>query len=166
MAYRTRFALVTAMWAVLALPLTAAPPAAADAAPPVAGSPCPVELDGVMTQLPGGADYLTCADRSWTPVQTPFPPNGAWLSYGPAIVLHGQGFRNPNLASGPWTATPLAEDTRCGATQVTVVEPGLLAPPAVTEGDVGQPLDLEMLPKLFTVELTGRCLWVGDGSLF
>ena len=157
MTRRGRFALLAA---VLAVPLMlVAPPAGADADPPAAGSPCPAQLDGVMTQLPGGADYLACRDRFWAPVQTPFPPNDAWLSYGPAIILHGQGFRNPNLESGPWTATPLEEGTRCGATQVSVVEAGVLAPPVVAEGDVGRPLDLEVLPRLFTVELTGNCLW-------
>lgn len=155
---RSGYVLVLAVAAVSGLPV-----AHADADPPVAGAACSAELDGVMTQLPGGADYLVCREPSWAPAATPFPPNDAWLSYGPAIVLHGQGFRNPNLISGLWTATPTEEGTRCGATQVTVVEPGVLAPPVVTEGQPGRPLDLAVLPQLFTIELTGSCLWTVTG---
>ncbi len=155
---RSGYVLVLAVVAVSGLPV-----ARADADPPVAGAACAAELDGVMTQLPGGADYLVCREPSWEPAATPFPPSDAWLSYGPAIVLHGQGFRNPNLTSGRWTATPWEEGARCGATQVTVVEPGVLAPPVVVEGEPGQPLDLEVLPKLFTIELTGSCLWTEAG---
>ena len=163
---RGGFALVRA-FLVLAL-LSGAPVAQAETGPPAAGDPCPVELDGAMTQLPGGPEYLVCSAPVWTPVPIPFPPNGTWLSYGPAITLHGQGFRNPNLTSGPWTATPLDDDTRCGATQVTVIEPGVLAPPVVTEADPqspsGQPLNLEVLPKLFTIELTGHCRWAAANA--
>lgn len=155
---RSGYVLVLAVVAVSGLPV-----AQADADPPVAGAGCSAELDGVMTQLPGGADYLVCREPSWVSAATPFPPNDAWLSYGPAIVLHGQGFRNPNLTSGQWTATPREEKARCGATQVTVVEPGVLAPPVVIEGEPGRPLDLEVLPNLFTIELTGSCLWTEAG---
>jgi hypothetical protein len=92
----------------------------------------------------------------------PFEPNDQWLSYGPMITLHGQGMRNPNLTSGRWTATPQDSETVCRAQQETVIEAGVLSAPQVSQGITGQPLSLEMLPKLFYAELSGNCLWVKD----
>jgi hypothetical protein len=138
----------------------------ADAAVPGVGAACAVELDGAMTLLPDGTTYVTCQqsgpDYGWAAVQTPFPPNDTWLSYGPAITLHGQGMRNPNLSSGQWTATPQDPETACRVTQTTVVEAGVLATPEVSEGEQGKPLTVEMQPKLFYAELAGDCLWVRD----
>jgi hypothetical protein len=125
---------------------------------------CSAALAGAMTLLADQTTYVLCQpagdDYVWAPVQTPFPPNDTWLSYGPPITLHGQGMRNPNLSSGPWTATPLGPGSACTATQTTVVEAGLLAEPKVSAGDPDQPLTLEMLPSLFYAELAGDCLWV------
>mgnify|MGYP001806195228 CR=1 FL=1 len=119
-----------------------------------------------MTQLPGGRDFLLCQESgSWAPVFTPFDPAPRWLSYGPDITLHGQGFRNPNLRSGPWTASPLDPAAVCGADQVTVIGPGELAPVVHSAGQPGQPLQLEVLPKLFTIVLSGNCLWSEDQPL-
>ena len=70
--------------------------------------------------------------------------------------------RNPNLSSGQWTATPQDAETVCRAQQETVVEAGVLSPPQVFEGKPGQQLSVEMLPKLFYVELSGHCLWTED----
>ena len=136
----------------------------ADPAVPAIGAPCSAELADTMTLLPDERTYARCQPQSgpglvWVPVQTPFDPNDTWLSYGPAITLHGQGMRNPNLTSGRWTATPQDPETTCRATQTTVVEAGVLAQPQVAEGEQGQPLSLEMLPKLFYAELAGYCLW-------
>ena len=136
----------------------------ADVAVPATGSACPAELADAMTLLPDERTYVRCQQQfgfgfAWAQVQTPFDPNGTWLSYGPAITLHGQGMRNPNLSSGQWTATPQDPETICRATQTTVVEAGVLAQPQIVEGEQGQPLDLEMLPKLFYVGLAGNCLW-------
>lgn len=141
--------------------------ARADDPVPQAGAPCPIDFANVMTQLPGGADYLFCQplpDRpgSWTPAVTPFDPASRWLSYGPQITLHGQGFRNPNLRSGQWTATPLNPATVCGADQVTVVSAGVLAPLVHSQSTPGQPMSLDVLPKLFTIVLSGDCLWSED----
>ncbi|BBY60265.1 hypothetical protein [Mycolicibacterium sarraceniae] len=154
-----------ALIAVAAAALSFSGPAGADADVPQAGATCPRELSDVMTQLPGGAEYLVCQavpDRPgrWAPVLAPFDPSSRWLSYGPEITLHGQGFRNPNLRSGRWTATPLDPATVCGADQVTVVAAGELAPLVHSQGQPGQPLELEVLPKLFTIVLSGNCLWV------
>lgn len=153
--------------AAVAAAVSFAAPAHADAPVPQAGAPCPQELADVMTQLPGGVDFLVCQavpDRpgDWEPAATPFDPAGRWLSYGPPITLHGQGFRNPNLRSGAWTATPLNPDTVCAADQVTVVSAGVLAPVVHSEGVPGQPLQLDVLPKLFTIALSGDCLWSQD----
>jgi len=142
-------------------------PASADVAVPGLGAACSAELDGAMTLLPDGTTYVACQQQSdpeyrWAAVQTPFPPNDTWLSYGPAITVHGQGMRNPNLSSGPWTATPQDPETACRVTQTTVVEAGVLATPEVSEGEQGKPLTVEMQPKLFYDELAGDCLWVKD----
>lgn len=137
-----------------------------DTTVPQASSPCSSDLADVMTLLPDGTTYVVCgqsgADYTWSPVQTPFPPNDQWLSYGPPITLHGQGMRNPNLSSGEWTATPQDPQTRCRVTQTTVVEAGVLAEPVVSEGEQGAPLTMEMMPKLFYAELGGNCLWRKD----
>lgn len=141
--------------------------ARADVAPLAVGSACDSGLTDTMTLLPDETTYVACRQQftvghAWAVVQTPFPPNDAWLSYGPSITLHGQGMRNPNLSSGQWTATPQDPETICSATQTTVVEAGVLAAPEVSEGEQGKPLSLEMLPKLFYAELAGNCLWVKD----
>ena len=141
-------------------------PAHADAAVPAVGAPCAAELDGAMTLLPDETTYVICQqsgpDYLWAAAQTPFPPNDTWLSYGPAITLHGQGMRNPNLSSGQWTAAPQDPETACRVTQTTVVEAGVLATPEVSEGEQGKPLTVEMQQKLFYAELAGDCLWVRD----
>jgi len=135
----------------------------ADVTAPAVGSPCAAELADTMTLLPDESTYVSCQQvgpgQEWAQVQTPFEPSDSWLSYGPAITLHGQGMRNPNLTSGRWAATPVNPETTCRATQTTVVEAGVLAQPVVTAGEQGRPLELEMLPRLFYVELEGECLW-------
>lgn len=134
-----------------------------DQTPPQAGAMCPAEFDGAMTLLDDQTTYVACRQsgpaHTWVPVQTPFPPNDTWLSYGPPITLHGQGMRNPDLSSGDWTATPLDPESSCRVTQTTVVEAGVLAPPQVLEGEPGRPMQVRMLPSLFYAELAGNCLW-------
>ena len=165
---RGRLAGRTVLGALLAASAAVAPAAVAepDEPAPQPGSPCSSELADAMTLLPDQTTYVVCAqsgpDYTWTPVQTPFSPNELWLSYGPAINLHGQGMRNPNLTSGQWTATPRDPQSACRVTQTTVVEAGVLAPPEVTEGQPGAPLSVEMKPRLFYVELGGNCLWAKD----
>ena len=138
-------------------------PALADAAPPAAGSGCPADLTGVMTLLPDQTTYAVCGQAgpayTWTIVQTPFAPNDKWLSYGPAITLHGQGMRNPNLSAGRWIAAPRTAEATCRATQTSVVEAGVLAAPQVFEGNPGYPLTLELPATVFYVDLAGECLW-------
>jgi hypothetical protein len=78
------------------------------------------------------------------------------------MVLHGEGLRNPNLRSGNWTATPQESSTQCSAVQSAVLGPGVVGSPATSEGKPGQPMDLQVLPRLFSIELSGHCLWVHD----
>jgi hypothetical protein len=139
----------------------------ADVPEPQVGGGCSAELLDAMTLLADQTTYVQCRPAglgyAWAAVQTPFPPNDTWLSYGEdPITLHGQGMRNPNLSSGRWTATPQDPETACRATQTTVVEAGVLAAPQVSEGEQGKPMNLEMLPSLFYAELAGDCLWVKD----
>jgi hypothetical protein len=107
---------------------------------------------------------LVCLDNRWQTVTSPPPPNDRWLSVGPAMVLHGQGQRNPSVASGEWTGTPQDASSQCRARQQTVVSPGQLSPPQSSEGQPGQPLSLQLPPRLFTLELSGYCLWTRTGS--
>jgi len=149
--------------ACLALPWGSAT-ASADTLVPQAGTPCPAALSGTMTALPDRGGYLACqgepnAPNSWVPVVEPFPPNDKWLSYGPAMTLHGEGLRNPNLSSGQWTATPQDPAEKCTAEQITVVRAGVVAPPEISAGEPGQPLSLQVLPRLFSIKLSGDCLW-------
>jgi hypothetical protein len=75
------------------------------------------------------------------------------------MTLHGEGRRNPDVTSGGWTATPQDSTSRCRAEQSTVVSPGVVSPPQVTEGKPGQPLDVQLAPRLFDLQLSGYCLW-------
>jgi hypothetical protein len=152
---------------VVAAALVAPAVAHADTPVPQEGAPCSEYLADAMTQLPGGREFLVCQGQPdgsyvWAAAAVPFDPADKWLSYGPGIILHGQGFRNPNLSSGNWTASPLDPETGCGAEQVTVVSAGVLAPPQNALSEPGQLLSVELLPKLFTVTMTGDCLWSRD----
>ena len=139
----------------------------ADVMTPELEAPCSADLKGAMTLLPDEQTYVICQEEIvaryvWQAAPVPFEPNSTWLSYGPAITLHGQGMRNPNLSSGQWTATPLDPETVCRVQQETVVEAGVLSAPRVFQGDPGQPLSVEMLPQLFYAQLSGHCLWTED----
>ena len=162
----TRVRVACCAVAVVAVALAPAV-AHAEPEPPAVGSACPADQVDAMTLLPDEQTYVRCQEQfgsasSWVAVQTPFEPNDVWLSYGPAITLHGQGMRNPNLSSGQWTATPLDPETVCSVTQTTVVEAGVLAEPVVSKGEQGESLSAQMLPRLFYAELAGDCLWVKD----
>jgi hypothetical protein len=134
--------------------------AAADPVAPQLNTPCTVEIDDAMTWVAGTKAPLICSGGDWQAVTDPYPTSDRWASYGPAMTLHGQGRPNPNLMSGAWTATPLTPETSCGATQLAVI-PGspTVGAPKVDQGVAGQPLSLQVVPVLFTIELTGDCLW-------
>jgi hypothetical protein len=107
---------------------------------------------------------LVCANGQWQTVTSPQPPNDRWLSFGPAMTLHGEGMRNPSVQSGNWTATPQDPGSQCRAAQETVVSPGVLTQPQVSEGTAGQSLSLRLLPRLFSIQMSGYCLWTRTAS--
>ncbi|MFG1931493.1 hypothetical protein ACGFK1_12670 [Mycobacterium sp. NPDC048908] len=136
-----------------------APVAAADPAEPQDSAPCGSDLTSVMTWPSDDQTPLVCADGRWQTVTSPPPPNDRWLSFGPAMTLHGQGLRDPSVRSGAWTATPLDASTRCRAEQRAVVQAGVVGAPQVTESQPGQTLSFHMLPQLYSIEMSGYCLW-------
>ena len=146
--------------AAVTLVLSPAAVATADPGAPQVDTSCSSEVEDALT-WPAGADApLTCDGTSWRPVTDPYPISDEWVSSGLVMTLHGQGRRNPMLESGRWTATPLTPETACGATQFAVISgTPTLGPPQSYRGEPGRPLDLEVVPRLFTVELTGDCLW-------
>lgn len=133
----------------------------ADFAVPAPGLAC--STSGAMTVLPDGTEFLICKEQTgvlaWAPVRAPVTPNDSWVSYGPEITLHGEGAGNPSLESGQWSAIPRDPATQCGASQVTDAGHGASTPPQTVQGKPGQALMLTVLPKLFTISLTGDCSW-------
>lgn len=134
--------------------------AGADPLAPAPDQSCAGNLVGAMTLPTGAKTPLVCTDGGWQSVTDPYPVSDRWLSYGPALTLHGEGRRNPLLESGEWVATPLDTETHCGATQLAVI-PGspTVGPPRVDTGDPGQSLALRVVPRLFSIEMSGDCLW-------
>jgi hypothetical protein len=149
---------------MLSTALVTAPVALSDPPAPQADTPCSPNLAYVMTWPTAAKVPLVCLDEHWKAVTSPPPPNDRWLSVGPAMTLHGEGQRNPSVASGDWTAAPQDADSQCRAEQQTVVSPGQLSPPQLSEGKPGQPLSLQLLPRLFSIEMSGYCLWTRTGS--
>ena len=138
--------------------LVSAAPAHAD--PPAPNTPCTPDLTGVTTMQAGHVLPLVCTGGRWAAVTVPGDPSDRWVSFGPDMALHGEGLRNPNLASGTWTATPMDPQTSCGATQQGVVSAGVVGPPSTTTAPPGQPLTLVVAPRLFDIVMTGHCVWV------
>ena len=145
--------------AVLAGGLISAPVACADPTVPQQDTQCSSGLSGVMTWQPDAKMPLVCRNGQWQLVTSPQPPNDRWLSFGPAMTLHGDGLRNPSVQSGNWTATPQDPDSRCRAEQQSVVSPGVISLPQVSEGKAGQTLSLQIVPRLFSIAMSGYCLW-------
>jgi hypothetical protein len=150
--------------AILALLFSAPAVVWADPEAPQPGTPCSSDLSDVMTWPPDANMPLVCLNGQWQAVTSPQPPNDRWLSFGPAMTLHGEGMQNPSVQSGNWTATPQASDDQCRAEQRTVVTPGVLSQPQVSEGEPGQPLSLQLQPRLFSIQMSGYCLWTRTTS--
>jgi|SRR5215207_11114163 len=138
--------------------------ASADPVLPQPGTPCAPDLANTMTWPPDAEVPLECLENRWQAVITPQPPNDRWLSLGPTMTLHGQGMRNPNVAPGAWTATPQDDNSQCRAEQQAVVSAGEVGPPQVAESPKGRPLSFLLLPQLFSIEMSGYCLWTRAGS--
>ena len=123
-----------------------------------------------MTWLPDAETPLLCTDGAerWEAVAQPYPVSDRWVSYGPAVQLHGQGRRNPSMLSGTWIATPSSPESRCHAEQVAVIAgTPTIGPPRIDESEPGRPLSLEVVPTMTTIEISGDCLWqrvVPEGS--
>jgi hypothetical protein len=76
------------------------------------------------------------------------------------MTLHGEGRRNPSIMTGNWTATPLDDETSCRAAQYAVIpNTPQVGDPIVAQAPAGEPLTLEVVPRLFTIEMSGDCLW-------
>jgi hypothetical protein len=157
----------TAMVVAAAPPLSAAACAHAEPARdhvvPQADAPCSETLADALTQLPDGQTFLVCRSEPggyrWTPFTGPYPSSDRWLSYGPELKLHGQGLRNPEILSGQWVGSPQDPGSSCSAEQAAVVSAGEVGPPQTSTGKPGQPLHFEVLPVIFSIKMTGYCLW-------
>lgn len=150
--------------AALAALLSTAALASADPTVPQPSTQCSSELSDAMTWPPDDTSPLVCLNGQWQSLTTPQPPNDRWLSYGPPMTLHGEGLRNPNVAPGDWTAMPLDSTSICRAEQRAVLGPGEVGPPQTSEAQPGQQLSLQFVPQLFSVQLSGYCLWTRAGS--
>jgi hypothetical protein len=139
--------------------LVTAAPAHAEPAVPQPDTACAADLTDATTMAPGQSLPLVCQGQRWHAATAPGDPSDRWISFGPAMALHGEGLRNPNLTAGSWTATPLDPDARCAATQQAVISAGVVGTPVHTEGKPGQQLSLDVLPRLFDISMTGHCLW-------
>jgi hypothetical protein len=149
--------------AVLALLVSTPAVASADPVAPQPGTPCSSDLSEVMTWPADNRLPLECLNNQWQAVTSPQPPNDRWLSFGAPIKLHGEGLRNPDVVSGDWTAVPQDVNSSCRAEQRTVVEAGVVGPPQVAESAEGQPLSFRVLPRLFSIDMSGYCLWTRAG---
>jgi hypothetical protein len=147
---------------ILALLLSTPALALADPEAPQPGTPCSPELSDAMTRSPDDREPLECVNNQWLAIPTPQPPNDRWVSFGPPIMLHGEGLRNPDVASGDWTAMPQDANSGCRAVQRAVVEAGVVGPPQVAESTAGQPLTFQVVPQLFSIEMSGYCLWTRE----
>ena len=139
---------------------------AADAEPvaPQPGMACSSELAGAMSWLPAQKIYVVCLQRptdgyQWQIVTSDYPSSDRWLTYGPPLTLRGEGTRNHNLRSGDWTAMPQDPSTECVAEQTVVIGAGVVSPPHAEVGTPGQQLPFSVLTNLFSITLTGYCLW-------
>jgi hypothetical protein len=141
-------------------------PTAAHANPvvPQPDTPCSSNLANAMTRLPDQKIILVCQqqaneDYQWGIVASDYPSSDRWLTYGPALTLHGEGTRNYNLRSGDWIALPQDPDSQCIEEQIAVVSAGVVSSPQVEAGATGQQLSFRVLPNLFSIMMKGYCLW-------
>ena len=144
--------------------LVVAPVVRAQPVTPQPDAVCSKDLSGALTQLPDRKTILQCRNQQggeyrWQGLESPYPKSDRWLTYGPRLTLHGEGQPNREIDSGDWMAYPQALGDQCKADQRAVVRAGELSPPQVVTGEPGQPLKLRLLPLLFTVDLSGYCLW-------
>jgi hypothetical protein len=142
--------------AVLGLPATAVVHAVPPAPQPGAG--CAPAADRALSHTADDT-VVQCSAGRWAVYTNPYPSSDRWFSAGDGLDLHGQGMRNPEMMSGPWTGVPQDPAARCRAEQTAVVSAGQVGEPQVSEGQPGQPLRFEVLPVMFSIHLDGDCLW-------
>ena len=102
---------------------------------------------------------VRCVDGTWQTFNDPYPSSDLWLTTGPALILHGQGRRNPEAKAGTWMGLPQTTEARCSADVVDVLGAGETSEPQTFTADTGQPLTLEISDHMFTAKLSGYCLW-------
>ncbi len=141
----------------------------ADPATPQPDSPCAPNLAGAMTRLLDEKTYLVCLGQpnggyQWTVDTSDYPSSNRWFTYGPELKLHGEGLRNAEIRSGDWLASPLDSMSQCTAVQIAVVSAGVVGPPHTVEAAPGQQLAFQILPRLFSIQIKGYCLWTKVGS--
>jgi hypothetical protein len=156
---------MTRQWAVtgtavlIAALLAPAAVAHADPVAPQPKAPCPRTPAGTLTRLADGQTLLQCQGGHWAPFTDIYPSSDIWLTYGPALTLHGQARPNPEIKAGSWTGIPQSPGSQCSAQQSDVIDAGNMAPPQILTGDPGQPLALALTTQLATITLDGDCLW-------
>lgn len=151
----------------VALALAQADPPDTDTAPstPQQGAACAADLGGALTALPSQPgdpqnrkNLLECSDGSWQTYTAEYPSADRWLSTGPDLVLHGQGVRNAELFAGQWTGTPQTSADVCRAQYVDASN-GKMSEPHTVTAEPGRPVEFDASTQLFTVTLSGHCLW-------
>src|SRR5690349_10879362 len=107
---RVRIAVTAAALMVVVGMVVDAPRVVAEPIAPQQDTPCSVDLSGALTQLPDQKTVLQCQSRQgefrWQGSSTPYPKSDRWLTYGPALTLHGEGQPNREVDSGDWNAYP------------------------------------------------------------
>ncbi|CRZ13699.1 hypothetical protein [Mycolicibacterium neworleansense] len=140
------------------------PPGPPETTAPQPEASCAGSLAGALTptdpgQIGNDRRLLQCADGRWQAFGSPYPSSDRWLTTGPELILHGQGRRNPEAQGGTWTATPQTAEAHCSAEVVDVVAAGRTSGPKTSTAAPGQPLTVEVSDHMFTVKLSGYCLW-------
>lgn len=140
------------------------PPGPAETTAPQPDSSCTESLSGALTpadpaQTGNNRLLLQCDDGSWHRFTDPYPSSDRWLSTGPALILHGQGRRNPEAEGGTWTASAQTAEARCSVEVVDVLGAGKTSEPEMFSAEPGQSLTFEVSDHMFTVKLSGYCLW-------
>ncbi len=152
---------VTLLLVLMPTACSTVPTADASPAVPQQGASCPAEFDGALTRL-ADRTLLACHGGKWAVDTEVYPSSERWVSYGPALTVYGQGRRNPEVLAGSWVGTPQGEDARCSAEQAVVASAGVIGPPSTVTAEPNSPLKLTLPTPLFTVGLSGFCLWERD----
>ena len=162
-------AVVTTLTATALTLLCAQAISSADPPVPQPESACASNLAGALTRLLDGKTELICLGQpnggyQWKIDTSDYPSSNRWFTYGPELTLHGEGLRNAEIRSGDWIASPLDPDSQCTAVQIAVVSAGVVGPPQTVAAAPGQQLSFQVLPRLFSIQMKGYCLWTKVGS--